>query len=282
MLLEIRLTTLRDWRLVSVTLALLMIAVTGAPSAYADRESRDARHARKAEESHLRATGKTLKDAADLNISLGQAYMARGQLDLAMEKLQKAITLDPKSSDAHTVIAVLYEQIGNAAKALEHYIRAQKLAPDSGNANNNLGRYLCGQGDYPAADKMFARALLDPFYKSPETALVNRGTCAFKAGNHELAVTSLRAALQRSPNNPTALLQMAQVSLVDNDLLRSRAFLERYLAGSPAAADTLLLGYQIEQKAGSRSAMQAYRQRILKEFPESEQATLLAGDKPPQ
>ncbi|PIV32203.1 MAG: type IV pilus biogenesis/stability protein PilW [Lysobacterales bacterium CG02_land_8_20_14_3_00_62_12] len=268
----------RYWPIASMVLALLLTMVAALPTAQADRESREARQARKAEAAHLRATGKTLKDAADLNVSLGQAYMARGQLDLAMEKLQKALAFYPKSSDANTVIAVLYEQIGNAPKALEHYTRAQKLAPESGNANNNLGRYLCSHGDYPAADKLFAQALLDPFYKNPETALVNRGSCAFKSGDHALAASSLRAALQHTPNDPTALLQMAQLSFTDNDLLRARAFLERYLAASPAAADTLMLGYQIEQKVGDRLAMQTYRQRILKEFPDSAQASAMAEE----
>lgn len=230
----------------------------------------------------LRGAGKSKSEAAALNVQLGQSYLSRGQLDLAMEKLQKAITLDPKSSNAHTVIAVLYEQIGNQPKAEEHYRLAYRLAPESGDTNNNLGRYLCNAGKLGEADDYFARALLDPFYRRPETALTNRAACASKAGNLALAERSLRAAIQRAPDFPEALLMMAQLSLQGGEFLKARAFLERYLARVPADPAILVLGMQIESKLGDASAEKGYRDRLLSEFPDSEQAaTIVKGSMSP-
>lgn len=225
---------------------------------------------------NLRASGKSHQEASALNVSLGQAYLSKGQLDLAMDKLQKAVALDPKSSDAHTVLAVLYEQLGNNAKAEEHYLRAQKLAPAIGSTNNNLGRFLCAQGKFQQADERFAAALADPFYRNPETALVNRATCALKNGKRDIAESSLRTALQRSPNHSDALLQMAQLAFNDADLMRARAFLERHLSVSVAAPDTLLLGLKIEKKLGDQRASENYRKRLLRDFPQSEQAAELS------
>ena len=221
----------------------------------------------------LRSAGKTKAEAAVLNVQLGQSYLGRGQLDLAMEKLQKAVQLDPKSRDAHTVIAVLYEQIGNQAKAEAHYRIAHRLAPDAGDTNNNLGRFLCNAGQLAESDAYFARALLDPFYQHPETALTNRAACASKLGNQALAERSLRAAIERAPNFPEALLMMAQLSLKTDDPMKARAFLERYLALVPPDPAILLLGMQIESRLGNSRAEKAYRDRLLSEFPDSEQAT---------
>ncbi|MBK8283977.1 MAG: tetratricopeptide repeat protein [Ahniella sp.] len=130
------------------------------------------------------------KQAAKTNTSLGQAYLSKGQIDLAMDKLLKALELDPKNADTHTVIAVAYEQIGKMNEAEKHYRQAHKLSPQAGLTANNLGRFLCAQGHYADAEKMFGLALEDPFYKTPETAILNRAVCARKDGRTEFATDS--------------------------------------------------------------------------------------------
>lgn len=231
-----------------------------------------ARASSSSERSSAREEAPNLFEAAKLNVSLGQAYLAKGQLELAMEKLKKAVALNPKSPDAHTLLAVLYEQINNDALAEDHYVKAQKLTPELGASNNNLGRFVCARGRYEQADKLFIAALADPFYKNPETALVNRAACAMRWGRRDIASESLRRVLQKSPENSIALLQMAQLLFEEGDYMRARAFIERHLSGSPAAPDALLLGFQIESKLKDRRAIDTYRSRLLKEFPESEQA----------
>ncbi len=216
------------------------------------------------------------EEASRLNVSLGQAYLAKGQLEQAMDKLQKAVQLNPKSSDAHTLLAVLYEQINNDKRAEEHYLRAYKLTPELGASNNNLGRFYCARGKFVEADKHFAAALADPFYKNPETALVNRAACAMRWGKRDLAAESLRLVLQASPEHSQALRQMAQLAFEDRDYMRARAFIERHLSGAPAAPDSLLLGMRIETALGDRRAIDSYRRRLLTEFPESDQALSVA------
>jgi type IV pilus assembly protein PilF len=223
-----------------------------------------------------RADEPDLEEAAKLNVSLGQAYLAKGQLELAMDKLKKAVELNPRSSDAHTLLGVLYEQINKDANAEQHYMTARKLTPEAGPSNNNLGRFLCARGRFADADKYFHVALADPFYKNPETALVNRAACAMRWGRKDIAEDSLRKALQLVPDNAVALLQMAQLSFDQGEFMRARAFLERHLSATPAAPDTLMLGFQIESRLGDRRAVDNYRRRLLAELPDSEQATLAA------
>ncbi len=215
------------------------------------------------------------EEAAKINIQLGQAYLSQGKLDMAMEKLKKAIELAPRNSDGHTVIAVLYEQLGNLALAGEHYQEARKLAPESGLTANNLGRFLCTQGQFNKADALFTAALSDPFYRTPETALLNRGSCALTSGKREIASESLRLALEHNPDMPEALYLSATLAMKSQDALRARAFIERYLAATAASPKALAFAIEIETALGDRRAVKRYRDRLVQEFPESAEAESL-------
>ncbi len=215
--------------------------------------------------------------AADTNTQLGQGYLEQGKLDIAMEKLKRALELNPRSATAHTVIAVLYERIGDIANAQYHYDRATQLDTRSGSLANNYGTFLCHQGKYDEADKYFARALADPFYATPAVALANRGSCAASAGNLEVAEDAYTQATKLTPNDPEALLGMAQVKYLRADYLRARAFLQRYESTGQNLPGALLLGYQIEQQLKNVKGSNDYKNRLLSDFPDSPEARGLDG-----
>lgn len=210
--------------------------------------------------------------AANLYTDLGQKYMAQGKLEIALENLNKALAADNNHTDAHTVVALLYERIGDNAKAEQHYRRAAELSPKSGNENNNYGAFLCKLGRYDDASVYFVRAISDPFYKTPVVALTNAGTCAIKGGKLNVAEKDLRAALDREPNNSEALFQMATVLYLKNDFFRARAFIQRYETVGQQSADALLLGRNIELRLGNGKASQDYTRRLREKFPKSQQA----------
>lgn len=220
--------------------------------------------------------------AAQTNVQLGQGYLSQGRLELARDKLAKAIELDPRSVDAHTVIAVLYEKIDELARARVHYRRAAELAPEGGDALNNYAAFLCKQGEYAEADALFARAVADPFYKTPAVAHANRGACALSAGQVERAEESLRRAVQIAPDMPDALYGLARATFQRGDFLRARAFVQRYEATGRAGADGLMLGYEVERRLGNVRGANEYRQRLLAQFPDSEAARRLEGEGAPR
>ena len=122
-------------------------------------------------------------DAAELQIKLGRGYMEKGEFETAHEKLENAIRLDPRSVDAQTLMAVLYERINRPQLSEKFYQRAVELDPEDGSTNNNFGAYLCRLGRFDEADGYFLKALNDPFYKTPSAALSNAGVCAARAGH---------------------------------------------------------------------------------------------------
>ena len=132
---------------------------------------------------------------AEVNTQLGQAYMGRGQYEIALDKLKKAVRADDSYAPGHTVLAVLYERIGEVELAGKHYEKAVKADSDNGDVNNNYGAYLCRNGEEGKANQYFLAAIDDPFYSTPEVAMANAGACALEQGNSDRAETYLRQSL---------------------------------------------------------------------------------------
>lgn len=221
------------------------------------------------------------RQTAELNTSMGREYLERGQLEIALEKLKKAVAADPDYAPAHTMLAVLHEQLGERATAEKHYRLAVEAAPDNGDVNNNYGVFLCHSGNRKAAENYFKVAMKDPFYRTPAVVFANAGSCELDNGNLEKAEQYLRQSLDYEPKFPDALLPMASVQYQIGQYLRARAFLQRYEQAGAESAQSLLLGWQIEQRLGNSTAAQAYGQRLLNRFPESAQAgSVLEAQKP--
>lgn len=221
------------------------------------------------------------EEAARIHTALGQRYLEQGKLEIALDKLNTALRFDPNYADAHTVIALLYERIGKQQLARENYLRAVQLRPAAGAENNNYAQFLCLQGQYAEAQGYFDKAIADPFYKTPEVALTNAGTCALKAGKLDRAEHDLRMALEHSPNNAEVLFQLATVLYRKDDYFHARAFLQRLESVSQPSPESLLLGRNIELKLGDAAASSDYTRRLLQGFPGSTQARNLQGHNSP-
>jgi type IV pilus assembly protein PilF len=210
--------------------------------------------------------------SAESNTALGQMYMERGQYEVAFGKLKKAVSDAPDYAPAHTVLAVLYELLGEPENAGKHFKLAYEADPKSGDTNNNYGTYLCKQGKTKEAIRHFRKSLDDPFYGSPEVALTNAGSCELGAGNLVDANTYLRQALKTNPTFPDALLGMAQLSYREGDYLKSRAFIQRYESAASHTAASLLLAFNLEISMHDTDASAAYMFALESNFPESEEA----------
>lgn len=210
--------------------------------------------------------------AVELNLALAQGYLERGRLDLASDRIKRALAQDPRHPAAHTLMALLMERLGDEAQAGSHYRRAVELAPEQGLYLQNYARWLCRQGDFAAAQEHFARALADPLYNQREIALRNSGLCYRKAGDAVAAAERFRELLRLRATDPEALFQLAAIHFEQGDALRARAFLQRLEAVVALDPEALLLGYRVEKALGDERASESYRKRLLEGFPESEEA----------
>ena len=221
------------------------------------------------------------RQTAELNTSMGREYMERGQLEIALDKLKKATVADPRYAPAHTMLAVLYERLGESGFAEQHYRLAVEAAPSNGDVNNNYGVFLCHSGDPKTAERYFTVAMKDPFYRTPAVLFANAGSCELESGNLAKAEKYLRQSLDYDQNFTDALLPMSSVQYQLGDNFRARAFLQRFEQLGVENPQSLLLGWQIENRLGNTGAAETYRQRLLNHFPETNQAAEVRAEQQP-
>lgn len=199
--------------------------------------------------------------AGQLVANATQLYHA-GRLDQAEQQVRQALKADPKSGDAHTVLAAIATARGDSAMAGQHYQQAVAIAPGTGAYTNNYGTWLCANGRAAESLGWFDQALADPKYPTPVAALVNAGACAHGIGQLDRAEASWRQALALQPDNLPALSGMAVLQFARARYLDARAFAERWLALAPADAEGLQLAARIEEKLGDNVAAQRYLSRL--------------------
>ena len=201
------------------------------------------------------------------NVRLAQAYLAAGKNDLAIDRATRALRSDPDAAQAHVVMGLVLEKLGDSGRAGEHYQRAAKLAPDAGYVLNTAGVWLCEHGRAADAQVMFDRATRDLLYAQREQSYYNGGRCAALAGDLATAETFLRGGLALKPDDRLLLEQMVRVKVKQGDMLGARAFFQRRDALGGTSAEMLELAVRIEQGAGDAAAAQRYRQRLQADHP---------------
>ncbi|HET6655018.1 MAG TPA: type IV pilus biogenesis/stability protein PilW [Gammaproteobacteria bacterium] len=215
------------------------------------------------------------KEAARYNVQLGVAYMQQGRLDLALQKLQRALKQDPNLASANTAIARLYERRGNTDLAARYYQRALDIAPQDPKVQNAYGVFLCRHDQVAESEAYFLAAARDPDYATAEAAYTNAGICLLKIDEKAKAEADFRQALQVEPDYAEALWQLARLSYDEGKYLQTRAFLQRFMAHTRSPQpEVLWLAARTEQALGADTEAHKFARRLMARFPRSAEATL--------
>lgn len=217
---------------------------------------------------------------AALNTEIAVQYMQNREFQTAMDKLNKALELDPHNVDTHNTLGLLYSVLGEQDKAEASFKKALSIDPNNSSALNNYGQFLCQRKRYAEGEKLFMKAVENPLYRNAESAYNNAGVCALAEGKLDDAETYFRRALEIDPQIVPALLQMADINLQQGRGPQARAYLQRYFDVGPRSARALWLGVQIERLNGDRDAESSYGLELEKNFPDSPQTKLLLDSRP--
>jgi tetratricopeptide (TPR) repeat protein len=126
----------------------------------------------------------------------------------AVEVYSAALTLQPNSPDVFNARGNAYLAMGKTESALQDYDKAVELNSSFAEAYYNRGRARTETGDYEAALSDFSRvAATDP--RLAYSAIVNRGVVYFKMGDYDRAVKEYDAAINTDPNQALAYLNKA-------------------------------------------------------------------------
>lgn len=216
------------------------------------------------------AKGKNEKASA-VNVQLGIGYLQQNKLELASEKLSKALRQDPNSASAHNAYAILQDRLLQADKAEFHYKKATELDTKNSQANNNYGAFLCRNGRELESEKYFVRAVDNPLYSTPEFAYTNAAICLLKADQRDKAHDYLRKALAAKPDFSAALLTMGELKFSEGEHESARLYLDRYHLSAEASARSLWLSIRNTLELDSGSDVAELAQRLEEEFPESQE-----------
>jgi len=212
--------------------------------------------------------------ASAVNVQLGIGYLQQNKLELASQKLTKALRQDPDSASAHNAFAILQERLKQLDLAEYHYEKATKLDRSDAQAANNYGTFLCKNGRERESEKYFLQALDNPLYSTPEYAYTNAAVCLLKVDEVNSARGYLSKALSEKSDFAPALLTMGGLLVDEMDYEGAKVYLDRYHLVATPGARSLWLSIQAAQKIDANSDVSELVQRLQTDFPTSREYQL--------
>ncbi len=210
--------------------------------------------------------------AARDRISLGLAYLNRGETEQAKFNLEKALEHAPKLSEALLAMAYYYDSVQDLENAERYYRKAVDVKSDNADAANNLGVFYCRHERYPESERWLLKAVQTPGYIRMAQTYENLGLCALKAGWTDKAAGYFEQALNYDSRRAAALLELAKLDFAAGRPERARRHLERYHRNGDESADSLLLAAELAFQAQNADEARRYGVLLLAKFPGSEQA----------
>jgi protein O-mannosyl-transferase len=144
-----------------------------------------------------------------VNNNLALAYIARGQPDKAVPRLETAVAVNPGYWRAWVNLGIARGRLGMRTAALHAFQEAARLAPDESDPPRFLARILHEQGDLEGA----IRALHEARRKAPEQAVLARELAALllEAGRRDQARPELADAVRLDPGDEASRRQLAEL-----------------------------------------------------------------------
>ncbi|GAA4896839.1 type IV pilus biogenesis/stability protein PilW [Ferrimonas pelagia] len=210
--------------------------------------------------------------AARDRVSLGLAYLQRGDATQAKFNLERALEQAPTSTEVLLAMAYYHDTVKDSVKAEQFYRKAVSLDRGHGDAANNFGVFLCRQQRFVEADRWLNQAVETPGYIRMSQTYENLGLCARQAGWTEKALGYFEQALNYDPRRAEALLEVAELSFNAQQWNEARSYLERYHQSGHESPSSLLLGAELEFGVQNTDAARRFGVLLLAKYPDSEQA----------
>jgi len=209
------------------------------------------------------------RNRARVHTELAGAYYERGNMGVALDELRQANIADPSYAQAYGLLGLVYMELKDARQAESSFERGLRLSPNDADLNHNYGWFLCQNGREKDSIRYFLQALRNPLYNSPGRTYSAAGLCSIRAGNIKDAEEFLQRALKLDPDDPTGLLQLAQIRYRQGNVDEARRFISRYNKLVSPSPESLWLALRIERKGGERAAEQGYANQLRRRFPNS-------------
>jgi type IV pilus assembly protein PilF len=221
---------------------------------------------------------RNLKDRARSHTDLGAAYYQQRQLDIALEEFTLAVKIDPDFGQAYNGLGLVHAALGQDDIAEKNFRKALQLEPNNSESHNNFGSFLCGRNRIDESVKEFMAAVKNPLYATPSIAYTNAGICSLRKQDTVNAEIYFQRALEIEPLASVAAYQLASIQFKRNEIAKAKTTLQNAVLVQPTP-ENLWLSIQIARKLGTKNDEASYALQLRRQYPDSEQAKLLASGK---
>jgi tetratricopeptide (TPR) repeat protein len=184
------------------------------------------------------------------------------QYDKALLLIDKALSLNPKSSEAWNRKGFVCHLSDRLCQAIECYDLSIKYNPKNAIAWNNKGGVYLGLEKFPDALLCFNEAVqIDPNYK---TGWNNQGVTHRQMGNFSEAFTSHEKALKLDNNDPLTLNQLGRVNFLLADFSAAGSCFDKAIKIDPKYYQALYgKGVLLREMGEHEKALQYFNKAML-------------------
>ncbi|TQC97447.1 type IV pilus biogenesis/stability protein PilW [Moraxellaceae bacterium AER2_44_116] len=211
---------------------------------------------------------------ARARVAIAAEYIQTNRPELALQSLQRALELDPKSPEAHNVMGVLLEKDDDFIKAEQNYRKALSLKAEYPQARNNYGVLLYRLKRYKEAMEQFSIAAADLSYERREIALEYVGKIALLLGDTAKAKATFERALKLNPRLPTPALELATFAFDEQNIMDANRYYQRYLRAletESQSARGLWLGIRLARINHDNNALAIYEFTLKRLYANSDE-----------
>ena len=177
---------------------------------------------------------------AQARMQMGMTYLEQRNLSSAMRELTKASELDPVNPEIDVALGLAYQARGDLGKAAEYFRSALRKKPGYAEAHNDLGIVLSQLGRGEEALREFEAAASNVLYPTPEWAYYNMGEEFRRRGNAVKAEEMYRRSMALNHRYMDSYLRLALIQGDRGRWEEAARTLEACVAAAPTFAPAWL------------------------------------------
>lgn len=221
--------------------------------------------------------------AADAYVDLAIAYLQNGEYDLAINRLEKALEIDPRHVQAHAVLGLVFQRQQEWTAAEAQFRKALSIDPANTRARTFHGAFLYQQGRLEEALREFEFAARDLKYDARASVFQNIGLIQRRLDRPAQAIEAYERAAVLRRGDPVAALALSELYLAAGDTTRAyrhyMQFWDQVRAGQAEhTAATLATGVTIARRVEDRNTEASLMLLLRNRFGDSPEYQRLAEE----
>ena len=205
-------------------------------------------------------------------LRLAILYFQDGKSSIALDEVKQAIAADPNWFESYNMRGLIYMRTNEFALADTSFQKALSINPASSEVKHNYGVLLCKQNRVPEALAMFSAALSNPAYAQHSNTWMEQGMCQLTVGRRTEAEASFLRSFEIDAGNPVSTYNLALLMFQRGEATRAQFYARRLNNSERANSESLWLGVKIERRLDNRDAMAQLGGQLRKRFPQSREA----------